>query len=135
MKRDCRFLFLLAIVSLFAATSAYASTPTVNVLFSFPCQNFVCPDGYFPISLIEGADGNFYGVATGGGTGLNAQGTVFEITPSGAETVLYRFCSQPGCADGSDPNASLITGRKGNLYGTTLGGGGKNDGVVFKVTP
>jgi len=35
------------------------------------------------------------------------------------ETVLYNFCSQPNCADGENPVASLTPDDAGNFYGTT----------------
>ena len=46
-------------------------------------------------------------------------GTVFSITTSGAEKVLYTFC---GGYDGAFPYAGLID-VKGTLYGTTYEGG------------
>jgi uncharacterized repeat protein (TIGR03803 family) len=51
------------------------------------------------------------------------------------ETVLYNFCSDPGCTDGSFPSSSLTTDGKGNFYGTTRGGGAAGDGTVFEVSP
>src|SRR5271167_4770708 len=63
--------------------------------------------------------------------------TVFEITSVGkkgsTEKVLYSFGSQPG--DGSNPLATLIFDKEGNLYGTTLEGGVYNYGTVFEVIP
>jgi uncharacterized repeat protein (TIGR03803 family) len=106
------------------------------VLFSFPCdQSGVCADGYFPISLTEGIDGNFYGVAAGGGTGLNAQGTIFKITPSGHLSVIYSFAERPdgSLPFGASPEA-VIQGTDGSLYGTTLVDGGFGFGTVFKLT-
>jgi uncharacterized repeat protein (TIGR03803 family) len=59
-------------------------------------------------------------------------------------TTLYTFCSQPACADGSNPSAPLIQGADGNLYGTTSGGGTNCPlppgltsycGTVFEITP
>jgi uncharacterized repeat protein (TIGR03803 family) len=50
------------------------------------------------------------------------------------ETVLYNFCSQPGCTDGGAPQAGLISDGAGNLYGTT-GQVGSSDGVVFELSP
>ena len=74
--------------------------------------------------------------------GANRYGTVFKITPSGALTKLYSFCSQSGCADGANPFGPLVQATDGNLYGTTqIGGantsgcGGQGCGTVFKITP
>ena len=49
-------------------------TPTgvLSVLYSFPydTSSSTAPDGWFPqAGLVQGKDGNFYGVATEGGTG------------------------------------------------------------------
>jgi uncharacterized repeat protein (TIGR03803 family) len=90
-------------------------------------------DGAHPSgSLIQGSDGNFYGMTPDGGA--NNSGIVFRITPSGTETILYSFNSVLN--DGISPNGSLIQGSDGNFYGTTsLGGGPNENGVVFKITP
>jgi uncharacterized repeat protein (TIGR03803 family) len=94
--------------------------------------------------LVLAADGNFYGTAyaggTMGGTACNFDsyvgcGTAFKITPSGALTTLYNFCSQANCADGRNPATSLAQAPNGDLYGTTNFGGANNDGTVFKITP
>jgi uncharacterized repeat protein (TIGR03803 family) len=74
--------------------------------------------------LIQATDGNFYGTTYAGGA--NGAGTVFEITPAGALTTLYSFCSQSGCADGQIPIAGLLQGTDGAFYGTTSDGG---DGI------
>jgi trimeric autotransporter adhesin len=87
-------------------------------------------DGMHPYgTLIQGADGNFYGTTYQGGT--NAEGTIFEITPTGVETVLYSFggLSQ---SDGRFPQGGLIQGADGNFYGTTLAGSPSGYGTVFK---
>ena len=87
-------------------------------------------DGKLPIgSLVRDKDGNLYGETERGGT-FNS-GTVFELTASGSEIVLYTFT---GGADGGSPYGGLVRDSKGNLYGTT-GGGGNGYGTVFKVTP
>jgi uncharacterized repeat protein (TIGR03803 family) len=58
---------------------------------------------------------------------------VFKVTPSGKETVLHSFAGSP---DGALPGAALVLDAKGNLYGTTSGGGASGyAGTVFKVTP
>src|ERR1700731_2816150 len=67
---------------------------------------------------------------------------LFKLTPPippathWTETVLYRFIK--GDPDGTGPNAGLIFGGHGALYGTTDGGGqqiGIGNGTVFKLTP
>ena len=82
--------------------SGYASTPTI--LYSF-CAQPNCADGISPVAgLIADATGNLFGTTRIGGAG--GDGTVFELakTASGyasAATVLYSFCAQPNCADGT----------------------------------
>ncbi len=96
--------------------------------------NFHGPDGATPRygSLVQDTDGNFYGTTRGGGA--HSLGTVFKMTPSGTLTTLYSFCSQPGCSDGSDPDAGLALGSDGDFYGVTTAGGANGDGAVFKIT-
>ena len=36
---------------------------------------------------------------------------------------------------GGSPRGTLVEGTDGNLYGTTYGSGGKNNGMIFKITP
>jgi uncharacterized repeat protein (TIGR03803 family) len=103
-----------------------------SVLYSF-CSDFNCADGSSPeAGLIMDKAGNLYGTTYRGGT--NAQGAVFEYSPKrNVETVLYSFCSQSNCADGVNPIAGLLPDKKGNLFGTTLGGGVYNAGTVFEI--
>ena len=75
--------------------------------------------------------GNLYGTTQFGGA--NGGGTVFELSPTGTETVLYSFGSQSG--DGLNSRAGLVFDKKGNLYGTTINGGAYGQGTVFKLTP
>jgi len=100
---------------------------TETVLYSFGSQS---RDGYASHdSLVFDKQGNLYGTTYFGGA--NGYGTVFKVTPSGSETVLYSFGSQSG--DGLFPFGSLIFDHRGNLYGTTLGGGANGGGTVFKL--
>jgi uncharacterized repeat protein (TIGR03803 family) len=97
--------------------------------------DFSGPNGAYPylISLVQGKDANLYGTTQQGG--LNSQGTVFKISPSGTLTTLYNFCSQTNCSDGAYPYGGLVLGTDGNFYGTTSGGGAGSYGTVFKITP
>jgi uncharacterized repeat protein (TIGR03803 family) len=104
----------------------------VTTLYSF-CSQANCLDGYLPHgTLLLAKNGKFYGTTIFGGPGN--YGTVFDITPLGALTTLYTFCSQPSCTDGDDPGANLVQGANGNLYGTTEYGGPHGGGTVFELT-
>ena len=130
-------LALCLFVVVISAAAQTPATPTITPLFSFPCDSTMtqCPDGSFLSGFLESADGNFYGIASEGGTGLNSQGSVFKITPTGAFTLLYSFAELP---DGSLPNGaspdSLVEGLDGNLYGLTLVDGGNGLGTAFRLT-
>lgn len=88
-------------------------------------------DGQFPYGrLTLGSDGNFYGMTAEGG--VNGKGTIFRITPAGAETVLWSF---GGAGDGSTPLSNLTLGTDGNFYGMTIEGGANAWGTIFKFTP
>jgi uncharacterized repeat protein (TIGR03803 family) len=87
-------------------------------------------DGAQPYGgVIRDAKGNLYGTTSIGGK--FGAGTVFRVTPSGKEKVLFNFS---GGADGGTPFAALVQDAKGNLYGTTFSGGQFTEGTVFKVT-
>jgi uncharacterized repeat protein (TIGR03803 family) len=126
----------------------------LSVVYSFPYDTATstAPDGWFPqAGLVQGKDGNFYGVATEGGTGglpcadttgLSGCGTVFKLTPAGTLTVLHSFCGGNGCGsltvDGAEPTGRMVFGNNGDLYGTTqVGGlydGFYNQGTIFRIT-
>lgn len=82
-----------------------------------------------PSGVVEGGDGNFYGVTAAGGA--NGLGTVFKVTPAGVLTTLLDF----GAGNGSIPVATLLKDADGSFYGTTTYGGAFDAGTVFKVTP
>jgi uncharacterized repeat protein (TIGR03803 family) len=97
-------------------------------------HNFDGPtDGATPSALVQASNGNFYGTAAfggaNGGSNGSGAGTVFEITPAGALTTLYNFCSQANCTDGDNPGAPLVQGTDGNFYGTTIRGGANSGGT------
>jgi uncharacterized repeat protein (TIGR03803 family) len=78
-------------------------------------------------ALVQATDGNFYGTTQYGGANngcIETCGTVFKITPQGAETTLYSFsCLPPDCPGGFSPAGGLVQGTDGNFYGTTQYGG------------
>ena len=109
---------------------------TLNLLHSFSTGT----DGSYPAAgLIFDQAGNLYGTTSSNEMRRYDQGvhgTVFELTPnpdgSWAEIVLYDFSN---LADGGNPEAGLIFDQAGNLYGTTVHGGGSSSGAVFELTP
>ncbi len=104
-----------------------------RALHSF-CAQLGCSTGSNPqASPMQASNGNFYGTASRGG--FHSGGVVYEITPAGLYKALYNFCSQPNCADGNYPDATLVQDANGNLYGTTVYGGAYGDGTVFEITP
>jgi uncharacterized repeat protein (TIGR03803 family) len=100
-------------------------------------------DGANPFAgVVADASGNLYGTTEVGGDTSACHpigcGTVFKLTPSGSEKILYAF---KGGSDGAFPASAVILDKKGNLYGTTEDGGdsgtcnGGGCGVVFKLKP
>jgi uncharacterized repeat protein (TIGR03803 family) len=96
-------------------------------------------DGGNPIAGLTNLNDVLYGTTSEGGTGCisGGCGTVFKVTTSGVETVLYRF---KGAPDGAFP-ASRLAAYEGELYGTTPSGGnvcgatsGYTAGTIFQLT-
>jgi uncharacterized repeat protein (TIGR03803 family) len=90
--------------------------------------------GYYPNNdIVLGPSGQIYGTAQYGGP-TEQNGTVFELTPSGTgytQSTLYGF----PFTDGNRPETGLVADASGNLYGTTVYGGGADVGAVFKLEP
>ena len=130
-------------VTLFGGTHGYGTffSLTANgkltTLYNF-CAQANCADGSAPYRLIQGYDGNFYGVTIGGGlrnsrcTGDPSTpgcGTVFKITPAGTLTTIYRFCSLSGCPD-QNPGF-IMQATDGNFYSLS---GGVSSPQILKMT-
>jgi uncharacterized repeat protein (TIGR03803 family) len=102
-------------------------------------HSFTGSDGAGPYAPLIQMGGNLYGTTYRGGANSSASGsdgTAFELIPSGSgwnEQVIYNFAG--GAADGANPQASLIPGSNGDLYGTTYRGGTSGVGTVFKIVP
>jgi uncharacterized repeat protein (TIGR03803 family) len=115
-------------------------TWTEKVLHSFAGGT----DGANPNGgLVVDSKGAIYGTTYIGGYNCahhsnQGCGTAFKLGPPSkkgsawTETILYRFKGTP---DGGAPLAGLAFDTKGNLDGTTLGGGGGNsgEGTVFSL--
>ena len=122
---------------------------TETVLYSFPTAK----QGYLPNGdLVFDGAGNLYGATQyGGGHGTTCNGfyqycgAVFELSPpktkggKWTEKVLHGFGSG---TDGAAPNGGLVLDGKGNVYGTTFGGGNESGqcgkggcGTAFELKP
>jgi uncharacterized repeat protein (TIGR03803 family) len=78
--------------------------------------------------------GNLYGATTGGG--IQEDGVVFELSPSGGswtEKVLHSFSGR----NGDFPASGVTLDGFGNVFGATVGGGlvGESWGVIYEITP
>jgi uncharacterized repeat protein (TIGR03803 family) len=122
MKRILRAA-LIVFSALLVPNRALAAPTTVHA--------FDGTDGREPFAgVILGADGNFYGTTSRGGTGVtNPAGTVFKMTADGTVTTLYTFDFQ---LTGDTPHAGVVRDGDGKLYGTTRGTGAYQ-GNAFRV--
>ena len=115
---------------------------TTNGVFT-PLYSFrsLSTDGSTPYAgLRQGTNGNFYGVASQGGS--NSYGSIFKWTSAGAFSELYAFTPvhyqhATGAltnTDGANPAAALVEGTNGSFYGTAPAGGSNGFGSVFEIT-
>jgi uncharacterized repeat protein (TIGR03803 family) len=118
----------------------------LNVIYNFNTSSSAA-DGAIPAAPLLAYKGTLYGTTVIGGSNACAAssfassssggscGTVFAMSPAGAERIVYRF---GGGRDGIWPYAALIAVNT-KLYGTTAYGGGSSAcaggcGTVFAVT-
>jgi len=116
----------LALAGVLFAT-APASAATFTVLHTFTGG----ADGAGPLAgLTIDKAGDLFGTAQNGGAA--GYGTIFKLKRTGSHYafhVLYTFASGN---DGADPEARVVPGPTGRLYGTTAEGGG-GGGTVFEL--
>jgi hypothetical protein len=88
--------------------------------------------------LTSDGNGNLFGMTTNNGSTISRCldgdfcGAIYEVSAGGAESTLYRFCTLPGCADGTGPQGGLTIDKTGRLYGVTLGVDGPGTLFSFK---
>ena len=120
------FQFILCAIATISVLSTPARAAGFKPLYTFQGT----PDGAVPGgALLQGSDGNFYGTTYQGGQ--YGQGSVFQVTPSGTEKVIYSFT---GGSDGANPTWGLSLA-PGGFYGTTHNGGADGTGTVFDISP
>jgi uncharacterized repeat protein (TIGR03803 family) len=133
--------------TVFELSPATGGAWTESIIYNFKGGDSGDGAWLFSSLLLDG-EGNLYGTASQGGTGdcgggIGGCGVVFELSPSSggwSESILYDF--QGGAHDGTSPESGLIFDAAGNLYGTTLSGGGLElcnswygCGIVFELSP
>ena len=120
---------LVWVVAAACAPSAQAQTYSPLYRFAGATKDGENPEAGLAMDTL----GNFYGT--------NSLGMVFELTPTGARTILHRFrgapsgcgtTGQPAC-DGANPYGGLLRNAANGFYGTTSAGGASNMGTVFVV--
>jgi uncharacterized repeat protein (TIGR03803 family) len=102
-----------------------------TVIYSFTGND----DGANPVAgLVADTAGNLYGATVVSGT--FGWGNVFKLAPAtGGSWQFSTLHSFTGGTDGGAPDASLLFGSDGRLYGTTSAGGASGLGAVFSLAP
>src|SRR4030088_2903560 len=115
----------LAVVVVFAGATVPApgQTPTTLHGFLSSVTDACAPED----NIVQGRDGNMYGVGVSCGT--LGGGAVYKISPTGVESVVFNFPSGwSSCFSG------LTLGSDGNFYGTCFTTPTGN-GSIFQLTP
>jgi uncharacterized repeat protein (TIGR03803 family) len=88
------------------------------------------PNAALPYTgVVEGPDGYLYGTTHVGG--LRNKGTVYRIAKDGSDySVIHDFND----SDGGNPQGALVIGADGLLYGTTLVGGERGRGAIYRIS-
>ena len=113
---------------IYDASFVFRLTPEGD--FTLVC-NYTGEEATSNCALVQGRDGDLYGVASFGEP--YDAGTVFKVDSTGTYTRLHAFTRH----DGYEPKTALVQGSDGNFYGTTSSGDTDNDptGSIFRITP
>ncbi len=124
----------LAIVIMFALPT---HAQTFRVIHAFDIS-----DGWYPdAGLTIDQAGNLYGTTDYGGNDsgnchpMGYCGTVFKLNHHGSGWVLSELYRFDGGDDGYNPEARVVFGPDGKLYGTAVSGGSDGYGIVFSLQP
>jgi uncharacterized repeat protein (TIGR03803 family) len=119
----------LAILLLLIILPAQIQAQTYHVLYAFNGGL----DGAEPwAGITVDAAGNLYGATLYGGS--NNRGAVFKLKHNGSGWIMNPLYSFPP-SDGTYPEARVIIGPNGTLYGTSVYGGTFGQGAVYNLRP
>jgi uncharacterized repeat protein (TIGR03803 family) len=130
---SCLLVLVLGTFLLTITATQTAKAQTFTVLHQFTGVK----DGWFPrAGLTIDSTGKLYGTAEWGGA--KGFGTAFRLSPPGSKWAFKTLHSFNGGFDGAYPEARVIIGPNGTLYGTTTQGGngfcnGGGCGIVFNL--
>jgi uncharacterized repeat protein (TIGR03803 family) len=123
-----RFVIIACSVALGSSPSPASAQADYEVLRS------LIEPAYPPVGrLLEASSGRLYGVAAVAGPASKGALLAYDRQPDGSltSTIVHAF-SGP---DGATPEAGVIEGSDGALYGTTNQGGAEDRGTIYRIAP
>ncbi len=112
----------------------------VRTLYQLKADDALSPGG----GLVLASDGLLYGTTKfGRANELDGAGTIFKIAASGTGfQIIHRFAGvtssnqdlNPINTNGAYPEAELVEGTDGYLYGVARAGGPRGTGTIFKIS-
>ena len=112
----------------------------VRTLYQLKADDALSPAG----GLVLASDGLLYGTTKFGKAGqIDGAGTIFKIAAAGTGfQIIHRFApvtasnqdSNPINTNGAYPEAELVEGADGYLYGVARAGGPNGTGTIFKIS-
>ena len=101
-----------------------------RVIYSFD-QKLAAIGGIRPVALIQGRDGLLYGTLQA--VGPTAVGGIFSMRTDGTGFALLSGFSGAVPLNGISPRTPVVHAADGFLYGTTVVGGARGQGTVFRM--
>lgn len=117
----------------FGTVFRFSDPGSLTTLVEFTGLAGVRPGAYPAAPLCQTADGDVYGVTSGGGAA--DKGTVFRLTAgTGTFASLREFTNAIGGVRGALPLGGLQQSADGTLLGTTSVGGALGNGTIYRLT-
>ena len=98
------------------------------ILHSFSSSTDLASSPCDPLTIA--IDGNLYGVAASSVNGTYGNSIAFEVTPTGAFTVLHQF---DPAGDGTKASSPLLLDTNGVFYGVAEAGGTGGEGTLYSL--